>query len=220
MSNTIGRVWEIILYPDRLRSDWRSVLESYGLTGALSPLHNMDIWSEEDKEVIEGKYGAGELKEPHYHLVLVYGGNKSFKQIFEFSKELSNIPDKPFRVQRKDNVGGAIRYLDHSNSPLKYKYDHDLIESIGGFDFEFYFKPTLEQEDELCRKVINFILENKIVEYGSLVKMIYNPLPFDDNYGDYIDMFRYVRKHTIFLSKVIDSLRYSDDKCSDPTVAM
>lgn len=106
MSNAIGRVWELILYPDRLRPDWRSLLESYGVTGALSPLHNMDIWSEEDTEVIEGKHGAGELKEP-----------------------------------------------------------------------------------------------------------------LDDNYSDFIDMFRFVRKHTIFLSKVIDSLRYSND-CNPDMIAV
>ena len=67
------RNWGFIMYPDSAPSDWKSVLESTGLMIAVSPLHDRDVFSEEDEKQNPANI-AGSLKKPHWHVLLHFDG--------------------------------------------------------------------------------------------------------------------------------------------------
>lgn len=112
-----GRNWAIVVYPESLPENWKEIIKSEPV--AISPLHDKDVTAE------------GELKKPHYHLVLSYNGNKSFEQIDEIARLLhAPIPE------RINSLTGSVRYLTHMDDPNKYQYDSSDIQVFGGFDLE------------------------------------------------------------------------------------
>lgn len=139
-----GRNWAIVAYPESLPENWKEIIKSEPV--AISPLHDKDINAE------------GELKKPHYHLVLSYRGNKSFEQIDEIARLLhAPIPE------RINSLTGAVRYLTHMDDPNKYQYDSSDIQVFGGFDLESVLSLSTGDKRQLLRDMIEFIDENNIV---------------------------------------------------------
>lgn len=104
----------------------------------------------------------GDLKKPHYHVVLEYEKSTQKEYIaknFGISSELIN-PCK--------NKIGYIIYMSHINECNKVKYD--INEIISNYDitqiYSMYFN-GLEDEDARVRKVIQ-----KSQEIGSLVELV------------------------------------------------
>ncbi|MGK0647484.1 replication protein, partial [Enterococcus faecalis] len=115
---------------------------------AISPLHDKDVTAE------------GELKKPHYHLVLSYNGNKSFEQIDEIARLLhAPIPE------RINSLTGSFRYLTHMDDPNKYQYDSSDIQVFGGFDLESILSLSTGDKRQLLRDMIEFIIEYNIVHF-------------------------------------------------------
>lgn len=92
--------------------------------------HDMDVFE-------EGHERAGELKEPHYHIVLYTFNGHSVSAVLRWfmgfkDEEGKNI--NTFAEKCRDRYY-LYDYLDHSNSPDKYQYDHSIIVSN---DFPFF----------------------------------------------------------------------------------
>ncbi|MDY2553776.1 MULTISPECIES: replication protein [Bacteria] len=139
-----GRNWAIVVYPESLPENWKEIIKSEPV--AISPLHDKDVTAE------------GELKKPHYHLVLSYNGNKSFEQIDEIARLLhAPIPE------RINSLTGSVRYLTHMDDPNKYQYDSSDIQVFGGFDLESILSLSTGDKRQLLRDMIEFINENNIV---------------------------------------------------------
>lgn len=139
-----GRNWAIVVYPESLPENWKEIIKSEPV--AISPLHDKDVTME------------GELKKPHYHLVLSYNGNKSFEQIDEIARLLhAPIPE------RINSLTGAVRYLTHMDDPDKYQYESSDIQVFGGFDLESILSLSTGDKRQLLRDMIEFINENNIV---------------------------------------------------------
>lgn len=115
-----GRNWWFVVYPDSLPDHWVEILDDLHVPAFISPLHDHDINAD------------GEPKKPHYHVILMFDGNKSFEQIQEISKDVlhGTIP------QRIDHLRGTVRYLIHMDNPEKYQYDVKDIISLAGADID------------------------------------------------------------------------------------
>ncbi|MGK0563030.1 replication protein, partial [Enterococcus faecalis] len=136
-----GRNWAIVVYPESLPENWKEIRKSEPV--AISPLHDKDVTAE------------GELKKPHYHLVLSYNGNKSFEQIDEIARLLhAPLPE------RINSLTGSVRYLTHMDDPNKYQYDSSDIQVFGGFDLESILSLSTGDKRQLLRDMIEFINEN------------------------------------------------------------
>lgn len=98
-----------------MQNEWITQLKDLGIYGFISPLH--------DKDTEE----SGEIKKPHYHVLLNFSGVKSYEQV----KEISDSFNSP-SPQYCQDWRGACRYLCHLDSPHKAQYDPSQVISLGG----------------------------------------------------------------------------------------
>lgn len=143
--------WCFIVYPDSAPENWITILDSYHIPSAISPLHQPETDDEE------------QLK-PHYHVILDFGDNKKADtQILEISREaLKGTYPKIIM-----SPIGYYEYLIHKNNPEKEQFTEGFkaITHLNGFDLEKYQK--IDKEDKLPNgflEVLTVIEENNITE--------------------------------------------------------
>lgn len=147
------RHWSFILYPESAPPDWYDTLASCCIPCAISPLHDMDV----DKE--------GNLKKPHYHILLSYPGPTTFNNVNVLTRSLFQPIPIPIVSLRS-----AYEYLYHKNDPDKYQYDKSAIRCLSGFTL-----PSFDKGDcvmDVVKRTIQFIEDNNITEFNDLVSAV------------------------------------------------
>ena len=81
--------------------------------------------------------GDGSSKKPHWHIVLIFEGNKSIEQIKQITDSVKGTI--PFKVA---SIRSMVRYLAHIDNPDKYQYPVSDIIAHGGADIADYFLPS------------------------------------------------------------------------------
>ena len=145
------RNWTIVFYPESAPNDWWQVIEELHTPALLSPLHEDD------------KNADGSKKKPHYHLLLMFDGVKTYEQVSEICEKL-NAPI-PQRVQ---SLKGAARYLIHMDNPEKAQYKQSEIAAFAGADVAKLLKPTASDRYALINEMREFIVEYNLTEFFEL----------------------------------------------------
>lgn len=145
--------WASILYTESCVADIESALLALKVPCALSPLHDRDICDE-----------TGELKKPHYHLLLHYTSLKSQRQIKEDLEPLRAVG-----AERVRDLRAYARYLIHIDDPDKAQYDIQDLRVFNGFDIRKYFEETKIGIDAGFAELVKIALEQGYTEYCSLV---------------------------------------------------
>lgn len=149
---TRTRNWTIVVYPDSAPSDWRSILDDIHIEWIESPLHDRDIDAN------------GDLKKPHWHVLLLFGGVKTYAQVCEVVSRLNcPIPE------RCHNAKALVRYMVHLDNPDKAQYSQSDIVSHGGVDLAELLRPSSSERYTLIRDMIEYVRENDIVEFQDLM---------------------------------------------------
>lgn len=120
MSSAQGRTFACLLYPESMPEDVWTQIDELHLPIAVSPLH--------DKDVLED---SGELKKPHYHLMVCLSGKKTQKAMSEIFRSFGGVGCEVV-LDRK----GYMRYLCHLDNDDKAKYDTDEIKVFGGLSLD------------------------------------------------------------------------------------
>lgn len=168
------RNWNLIVYPDSAPENWRDILDGYHITWVESPLHDKDI------------NPTGEPKKAHWHVTLLFEGNKSFEQILEMIKPLNcTIPEKCH------NASSYIRYMAHLDNPEKAQYDKNLIIGHGGVDLSLYLASRSSERYFIIRQMQRYIREKGFTEYGDFLDYA-SEEHFDDWYPLLCDNCSYV----------------------------
>ena len=68
-----ARTWTFIVYPESAPQNWRELLDECHVSWVESPLHDKDVNPD------------GTVKKPHWHIILLFDGNKSYEQVKEIS---------------------------------------------------------------------------------------------------------------------------------------
>jgi hypothetical protein len=152
-----SRNWSFIVYPDSAPGNWRELIDEEHMPWCESPLHDKDV----DPD--------GEVKKPHWHIILTFEGKKSFEQIKEISDRV-NAP-KPEKIA---TVRGMVRYFLHLDNPEKHQYERKDIIGHGGFDIGEMLKPTNSGRYELIAEMQDFVDENSITEFCELTRYARN----------------------------------------------
>jgi len=163
-----SKIWNVVFYPESAPSYFLDVIRDSHVSAALSPIHNMDRWTEKD-EVENPEHKAGDYKKPHYHLHLHYDGNKSQEQVFRDFCEPLNTGLQP-KISNSDR--NDTRYLIHLDNDDKVRYRLDECRFFNGFDVKDYFDYSEEDKKELVIQVEDFIYDNKITEYAKLIELL------------------------------------------------
>lgn len=151
--DTRTRNWTFIIYPESAPGNWIEILNNEQIQFVVSPLHDKDLTP------------TGEPKKPHWHIVVIFSGVKSYDQV-------KTIPEKvngtiPERVK---DIRSMIRYLTHIDYPSKAQYDKNDIQLYGGVDLDIEsFFLTKTDLKNIKREMFNYMVENDITEFCDLV---------------------------------------------------
>lgn len=150
--DTRTRNWSIIIYPESAPENWRAILDDSHIEWIESPLHEFDV------------NPTGEVKKPHYHLLLLFGGVKSYDQVCEFIKPLNGpIP------QRCHNARAMVRYFSHLDNPDKFQYSISDIIPHGGVDVSELLKPSSSERYSMIKEMCEFVGANNITDFYELM---------------------------------------------------
>lgn len=149
---TRTRNWTIVLYPESAPDNWRDIIDDMHIEWIESPLHDKDI------------NANGEVKKPHWHVLLMFGSVKSFSQVKELTVKLNApIPEKCH------NSKAMVRYMAHLDNPDKAQYDISKIVSHGGVDIFEMLRPNASERYSLIGEMIIFIRQHCIIEFQDLL---------------------------------------------------
>jgi hypothetical protein len=146
--DTRSRNWSFIVYPESAPENWREIIDAAHVAWAESPMHDKDV----DPD--------GEVKKPHWHVIVCYEGKKSFEQ----AKSLSDSVNAP-KPEGVASARGMIRYFLHLDNPEKHQYAKEELICHGGFDVVNYLKATTSSRYELIKEMRGYITENGITEF-------------------------------------------------------
>lgn len=119
------RNWCCEVYPESAPSNWLQILSGQHIPALVSPLHEFD-----HNEI-------GELKKPHFHILMCFEGKKSYDQFKEYASEFKGVVP-PLKKAVVASVRGYARYLCHLDDPDKWQYDVSQIKALSGADYETY----------------------------------------------------------------------------------
>lgn len=145
------RNWTVFQYDDSAPENWRELLDEKHIEWIESPLHDKDINAD------------GTPKKPHRHLLLMFGGVKSYEQVLEFIGFLNSpIP------QRCHNAKSLVRYMAHLDNPEKAQYSISEIRGHGGVDIAEMLRPSSSERYSLIKEMGSFIKDHGITEFQDI----------------------------------------------------
>lgn len=158
------RNWVGVLYPDSSPVDWLERLKALRVKAFVSPLHDRDL-----------KNDDGEVKKPHYHILLMYDSVKSELQVVE---DFTSFGAVPYLVQYVHSLSGMARYLCHLDDSDKYRYSADEVLELSGAD---YAKVALSSEKKskvsVMNEIMRYIVETGEWSYYELVRYAMDEKP-------------------------------------------
>lgn len=149
---TRTRNWTIVLYEDSSPENWRDILDELHIEWIESPLHDKDINAD------------GDVKKEHRHILLLFGGVKTYNQVKEIIEPL-NCPIP----QRCHNAKAMVRYMAHLDNPDKAQYDIKDIIGHGGVDISELLRPSSSERYTFLDEMMDFVKDNEIIEFQDIV---------------------------------------------------
>lgn len=181
------RNWTFLVYPDSAPADWIEKLTDEQVPFIVSPLHDKD------------KTETGEPKKAHWHVVLVFGGKKSYDQVKSLTESVLGTVPKVVK-----DIRAMVRYLTHIDYPSKAQYDRKDIKLCGGVDVDldsyFLTKSDLKQ---IRREMFEFLIDNEITEICDLVDYAEKNRP---------EWFDQIVNSDYLMTAVINSRRHKKEK--------
>lgn len=146
------RNWTFVLYEDSAPDNWRELLEEQFLEWVESPWHDKDVNAD------------GEPKKKHKHILLMFGGVKSYEQV----KEITDLLHAPI-PQRCHNAKAMVRYMAHLDNPEKAQYDVSEIIPHGGVDLAELLRPSSSERYTLIKEMIDYVRSAAVTEFQDLM---------------------------------------------------
>lgn len=149
------RNFATVVYPESAPDNWIDILNEYHVATLISPLHDCDIDP------------SGNLKKPHYHVLLIFEGPK------DFDNQVKPIFDSIGAVGRElvNSVRGYARYLCHLDNPEKHQYDVNDVRQLGGADYLGLIQlPT--DDIQILKDIFLFIRKNEIYSMAEFLDVV------------------------------------------------
>lgn len=150
-SNRRFRNYATVVYPDSAPENWQDVLADQFVPSFISPLHDMDTNPD------------GEIKKPHWHVVLLYDAPKSTDQAQDVFTRVSGVGCEVVQSLR-----GYARYLCHLDNPEKYQYSPDAVRALCGADYNSTIGLPTDKYKAIS-EMIDYCEENNVFSYSELL---------------------------------------------------
>ena len=186
VNNKRSCYWSSVFYPDSCPLNVFEIIKDLKIKYAISPLHCDDLDAD------------GNIKKPHYHVILVFDSLKSYSQVSEICKMFGAVSP-----QIVISLRGYIRYLVHLDDADKAQYNKDDI--TANFDLDRYFMEdmddlTIYDKTKITKDILKFIKEQGITEFFQLV----------DYCSEYNETWLslLMRENVYFIERYISSVRF------------
>lgn len=146
------RSWTFVIYEDSAPSNWADLLDEQYIEWVESPWHDRDLNAD------------GQPKKKHKHILLLFGGVKSYEQV----KEITDLVNAPI-PQRCHNAKALVRYMAHLDNPEKAQYSIQDIKAHGGVDLADMLRASSSERYTLIKEMIAFIRDNDIREFEDML---------------------------------------------------
>lgn len=151
-----ARIFSSVLYPENI-DNIDECCNALGVPCSLSPLHDKDL---KDAD-------TGELKKPHYHLLVYYKG-KITPYAF-YSALVGAFGEKAFSTfEIGHDIGALVCYHCHLNNEDKFQYDVREIKDFNGFSSSKYLCENGGDSVENFRKIKSIIKEHNFIFFNDL----------------------------------------------------
>lgn len=149
------RIWWGYLYENTAPDNFLDLMRESGMEG-LAMKHDQDVTA------------AGEVKEPHWHVVVRFAHAVLAKDAKEV---LTSFGCKEESVQYRDSWSAVARYLCHMDDPNKAQYNPADVVEFGGADYLTAIKRTADKYrviSEMCdwAKANQCYSFNRLVDYA------------------------------------------------------
>ena len=156
MSRT--RNYATILYQESAPEDWRDILNQECVPMFISPYHDRDV------------NPTGELKKPHYHILITFDSVKTVEQAKEIFVKINAVGCEVVKSLR-----GYARYLCHLDNPDKAQYNPDDVISLFGADYHSVIGLALDKYKAISDMIefidyYNYISYSKLLNYARLYR--------------------------------------------------
>lgn len=149
--NNRTRVFACVVYPESAPKDFLNIIRDAHVQG-FAIYHDRDVDN-----------STGEIKKPHYHVMIMYEGVKTLDQWHEFRDSFGGVGDEFIQSTR-----GYARYLCHLDNPEKTKYSPLEVLEFGGACYETSISSGADRYNAI-RDMTAFIRQNHIMTYAQLL---------------------------------------------------
>lgn len=208
------------VYPDSAPKDWILRLNHWHIPAAISPLHDKDtydsdklipLWrvdevgellldqdgnpiqatDEEGNPIMVVKHLKGDIKKPHYHVMMCYGNSTTRESFMRIIRDIGGVVP-PWEHMEVLHPMSMYRYFAHMDDPDKFQYDINDCILLGGFDPINY--QTYADKNEPFNDILKDLKKHpEITSYKSLC---YYYRGRDNR------LFYFVMNHTMALNKL------------------
>lgn len=145
------RNYATVVYPESAPEDWQVILSESCIPCFISPLHDQDL----DPD--------GELKKPHYHVMLMYDSVKTLEQAQDMFNKIGGVGNEIVQ-----SIRGYARYLCHLDNPEKHQYSPEDVVVYGGADYITTIGLVTDKYKAIG-EIIDFCEDNEIYSYADLI---------------------------------------------------
>lgn len=150
-TNRRFRNFATVVYPESAAENWQETLSEQLIPAFISPLHDMDVNPD------------GEIKKTHWHVMLVFDGNKSNDQAQEVFTSIGGVGCEVVQSLR-----GYARYLCHLDNPEKHQYSPDDVRALCGADYNSAIGLPTDKYKAIS-EMIEYIKQQNIYSYSELL---------------------------------------------------
>ena len=140
-----------VVYEESAPPDWKSILSEQLVPAFISPYHDCDV------------NPTGEVKKPHYHVMIMFEGQKSPEQAKEIFDKIGGVG-----CLVVNSIRSMARYLCHLDNPDKAQYKVEDVTSLSGADYHGICSLAIDKYKAIG-EMIDFCEENNIVSFSQLL---------------------------------------------------
>lgn len=150
-ANRRFRNYATVVYPDSAAENWQEILTEQFVPCFISPLHDMDT----DPN--------GEIKKPHWHVLLAYDAPKSTDQAQDIFTAISGVG-----CEVVQSIRGYARYLCHLDNPEKHQYSPEDVKALCGADYNSTIGLPTDKYKAIS-EIIDYCESNNVYSYSELI---------------------------------------------------
>lgn len=163
LDGDMGRVFESFQYDDSLEyAKLKAFCVDRAIPTVISPLHDLDVYGPYDDAVIEGRREIGQAKKPHRHVLWLFSGKKSGRQIKEMCNEIGLVRPAMFNDKTL-----RLRYLCHFDNPEKAFYNPEEVSVLMALNYMEEISKC-QDKDKMIREIKAYIRETHELSFARL----------------------------------------------------